>query len=230
MGWWLVDSEENIEVGDVVFDELRHFLVCVSKCYEEDLGRKPTIEELQYLLSLGLSVNANSDILSNFDELRVQKILIKTEKRKKRVKPKIGDIFYFKIDADQYGFGRLVFNLDLGTIAEIFNYTSKQPIFDYSKGGEWLMSPILINDMILLDAAMEGDWGVIGSNAEYKADARFDDVYFSWRDYKGEYILEGVRAPKGRVVSQDVAKKYPAYVTKDDAAVRKLVIEALRNR
>jgi hypothetical protein len=229
MGWWKIDDESSIEVGDFILDEVRHFLESISRQYEKDLHRKPTLDELQYLLTLGFSANINSDILSDFDELRVQKVTIKTEKRKKRVKPEIGDIFSFKINHELYGFGRLVFNLRAGTVAEIFDCTARSPVFDRSKEGKWLIDPILINDFILLDKQSEGEWGIISKNPGYSPGEKFGDVFFSWKDYKDNYKLEGVKK-QGVITDEATAKKYPRYVAINDEEVKKLVLNALRKQ
>jgi|GEM_PF-304738 len=229
MGWWKINNDSDAEVGDFVLDEVRRFLQSISIAYEKDLHRKPTLDELQHLLTLGFSVNANSEVINHFEELRVEKVMIKTGKRKKRIKPEVGDIFSFKIDQELYGFGRLVFKLRSGTIAEIFDCVSKHPIFDCSKDNEWLIAPILINDFILLDDQTGGDWEVISKDPEYKPDEKFNDIFFSWKDYKNEYKLEGVQK-QGVIVNEEVAKKYPRYVTTNDKEVKRRVLDALKRK
>ncbi|MBX8827214.1 Imm26 family immunity protein [Ochrobactrum sp. SFR4] len=226
MGWWTVTDAPEMEIGDTVLDDARRFLRSVSRSYEEDLKRKPSVAELEYLLTLAFSVNADSDVLSNFDELRVQEIKIKTGKRQKRVKPAIGDIFSFKVADELYAFGRLVSELRAGTIAEIFNYTSTQPILDPSFTVEWLIKPVLLNSFILLDQKSEGQWDIISKDPDYKPDKRFKDVFFSWKDYKNEHKLEGV-FEQGVTTDEETAQKYPRYVTANDAKIREMVVAAI---
>lgn len=227
MGWWMVKNENSIEIGDGVLDKGRHFLKSIADAYTSELGRNPTLEELEYILTLSFATNANSDVLENFDELRVQKVLIKTAKRLRRVKPQIGDVFAFKLNDQQYGFGRLVHKLALGTIVEIFNYISTHPTFDHSKEQDWLISPVLINAFGLLDQKTEGDWQIVDSNKNYKPDHRFENIYFGWKDSDSQLILEGVFDKKIKK-NEDELKKYPRYVTVSDKELRQLVTDALK--
>lgn len=226
MGWWTANDAPEVEIGDTVLDDARCFLRTVSRSYEEDLKRKPSVAELEYLLTLAFSANADSDVLRDFDKLRVQKVTIKTGKRPKRVKPAVGDIFSFKVADDLYGFGRLVSELRAGTIAEIFNYTAAQPIFDPSRATEWLIRPILLNSFILLDQRSEGEWEIISRDPEYRPGDRFKDVFFSWKDYKNEHRLEGV-FEQSVATDEATAQKHPRYVTANDAKIRELVVAAI---
>ena len=226
MGWWTATDAPGVEIGDAVLDEARRFLRSVSGSYEEDLKRKPSVAELEYLLTLAFSVNADSDVLSDFDELRVQKVSIKTGKRPKRVKPAVGDIFSFKVADELYAFGRLVSELRAGTIAEIFKYTSTQPIFDPSRATEWLIKPVLLNSFILLDQKSEGEWDIISKDPDFKPGDRFKDIFFSWKDYKNEHKLEGV-FERGVTADEATAQKYPRYVTANDARIREMVVAAI---
>lgn len=226
MGWWKATDAPEVQIGDSVLDETRRFLRAVSRSYETDLKRKPTLCELEYLMTLAFSVNANSDVLEDFDELRVQKVSIKTGKRPKRVKPAIGDIFSFKLDNERYGFGRLVSELRAGTIAEIFNYTSTQPIFDPTYLNQWLIPPVLLNSFILLDERSEGQWEIISKNSDYTPGQQFENIFFSWKDYKNEYKLEGV-FKSSALTDEATAKKYPRYVVSNDAKIREMVMAAI---
>jgi Immunity protein 26 len=178
MGWWNAPDQPELVVGDAVLDSVRHFLKDFSREYQEDLSRKPTLQELEYALSLAFKVNVDDDILANFEELEVKQVLIKTAKRPKRQKPKPGDIFAFKLGDGRFGFGRLVSTVSVGMIAEIFDYFASQPVFDYSKLGKWLIPPRPIDSFTLLERGKEGDWRIIGHTPDYVPGPEFASLRY----------------------------------------------------
>ena len=75
MGWWNAPEQPELVVGDAVLDSVRHFLKDFSREYQEDLSRKPTLQELEYVLNLAFKVNVDDDILANFEELEVKQVM-----------------------------------------------------------------------------------------------------------------------------------------------------------
>lgn len=182
MGWWEAPDNQNIVLGDDVLDMVRHFLQDFSQTYQNDLQRKPSLEELQYVLNLGFHVNVDDDILIDFEEREIKQVILKEAKRPKRQKPKPGDIFCFRYDELQFGFGRVVSQVFIGLVVEIFDYLSNQPIFDYSKLGKWIIEPIIINGFLLFEQRAEGDWRIIGNTPDYKPSKELESCRFIYGD------------------------------------------------
>jgi hypothetical protein len=57
MGWWSVPGDIEIVVGDIPLDLVGKLLEELQVLYVESLGRKPKLEEIQYLIELSLKAN-----------------------------------------------------------------------------------------------------------------------------------------------------------------------------
>ncbi|NHZ36916.1 immunity 26/phosphotriesterase HocA family protein [Massilia rubra] len=217
MGWWNAPGNPEVAAGDAVVDTVRHFLHDVSRAYQDGLLRKPTLQELEYALSLAMKVDVDNDIVSGLEELEVRQVSIRSAKRGKRQKAKPGDIFAFKLDDGRWGFGRIVIKMTAGALAEFFDYTASQPIFDYSKIDTWLIPPLTISAHMLFEAKVEGDWRVIGHTPEFTPDERYKDLRFVYGapDWTAVDIYDNEEP-----VSAEVAKRYPSYSLRGDANVK----------
>jgi hypothetical protein len=221
MGWWNAPENSELTVGDSVLDAVRHFLKEFSKEYQEDLSRKPTMQELEYALNLAFRVNLDDAILADFDELEVKQVTIKTAKRPKRQKVTPGDIFSFKLDDGRYCFGRVVSDVSIGVVAEIFDYFAEQPIFDYSMLGKWLIPPTTLDSFTLLENGKQGEWRIIGHTQDYVPGEEFKSIRFVYgnpNDMKAVDIYNN-KTP----ISSQEAKKFPSYSPLNDTHVKQLI-------
>lgn len=227
MGWWNAPDQQGIVVGDAVLDSIRHFLKDFSLEYQNDLSRKPTYQELEYALNLALGVNADDEIFSGFEELEIKNVSLKTTKRTKRQKAKPGDIFAFKLDNERFGFGRIVSMVSIGSIAEIFDYFSTQPIFDYSRLGKWLIPPIPIDNFLLIEKKLEGDWRIIGHTADFVPGPEFDSLRYVYGTMPN--MMKAVDI-YGQIQEIDAisAEKLPKYSPSRDFQVKKLIENHLK--
>lgn len=224
MGWWEAPENKDIVIGDTILDMIRHFLKDFSKEYQEDMSRKPTVEELQYALNLGFSVNADDEILSDFETKEIKQVIIKTAQRVKRQKPKPGDIFCFKLDDERFGFGRVVSKVSIGLVVEIFDYISNQSFLNYSKTQSIMFNPIIIDGFSLFERRTEGDWRIIGNTPDYEPKKDYEKlrfVYGQGRDMTAADIYNNKMT-----ISAEEAKKYPYYSPNGDYDVMKLIKEA----
>lgn len=103
MGWFDTD-DENIEYSDETLDLAYNFLTDFSNAYQNNLNRKPTVEELEYLLKLSFRVNADEHFLADFDEKKIEDIKFKIGKRKKRLKYEVGDMCAIPLKCGGYAF------------------------------------------------------------------------------------------------------------------------------
>jgi hypothetical protein len=226
MGWWDVSKEPEVVTGDDVLDLVRHFLKDFSRAYQEDLSRKPSLAELEYALNLAFRVNVDDEIVSGVEELEVKQVLLKTAKRPKRVRARVGDVFAFRVtDKNLFGFGRLVASVSVGMVAEVFDYFSQQPILDYSRRDNWLFSPIIIDQYTLFENKREGDWRII-DHLEGVDAGKLQNVRFVYGEPPNG--LKGVRIDDSEsAITQADARGLRNYSAMRDAAVQRLVSEAL---
>ncbi|HRX17262.1 MAG TPA: Imm26 family immunity protein [Spirochaetota bacterium] len=230
MGWWEAPEDKKIVVGDDVLDMVRHFLKDFSNSYQNSLSRKPSVDELQYMLNLGFSVNADDEILSDFEEKEIKQVNIKVAKRAKRQKAKQGDIFCFKIDDKRFGFGRIVSEVMLGWVAEIFDYFSDKPVFDYNKLGKWLIDPIILDCYTLFELKLEGDWKIIGSNPGFNPGEEFKNVRFVTGDGLGGNLWSVDIFDNKTRITKEESKGLRRFSACGNYDVLQLVSEALKNR
>lgn len=224
MGWWNAPDANGIEVSDVALDLVRRFLKDFSQEYQEDLSRKPTLNELEYALNLACRVNVDDTIIANFNELEVKQLQIKSTKRSKRQKVQPGDFFSFKLDDGRFAFGRIVTNVSIGSIAEIFEYFSNQPIFDFSMLGKWLIPPLPIDSFSLLEREKEGEWRIIGHTPNYQPGAEFDSIRFVYGAMP--HLLKAVDIyDQEQSISEIAAKDFQEYSPHGDFSIKQLILK-----
>lgn len=222
MGWWTAPEDNNITVGDTVLDLTRRFIKELSQEYQDDLGRKPTAAELEYILDLAFRVNIDDEILQEFAEQEVKQVTLKLGKTGRRQKSKPGDIFAFKLDDGRFGFGRVVNLVSIGAVVEIFDYFAHQPIFDYSKLGKWLIQPVTINNYGLLDAKKDGDWRIIGHTRNYAPGTEFRDVRFVYGT--PPHALTAVDIyDREESIDAESAKKFATYDSNSDRNIKDII-------
>jgi RHS repeat-associated protein len=139
-----------------------------------------------------------------------------------------GDIFAFRMDDGQYGFGRIVSRISEGHIAEIFNHFSSEPKFDTSKTYERFLPPIILNSYGMFQVKQDGDFGIVGSTPNYAPDAeisKFKFVFGSIGNFKSIDIFgtevpigdaEGLRLPLRSPFNDWFLKKYIEHALKGE--------------
>lgn len=136
------DTFYNDELLDLAF----HFLMDFSNIYQKEVGRKPTVEELEYSLTTSFVANANDTFLSDFKERKIESVKFKIGKRKKRMKYEVGDICAIPLQCGGYVFSRILLLDKPGWyLSEIFAYYSKDKAYhlNIEKAGN-LFYPIFI--------------------------------------------------------------------------------------
>lgn len=125
MGWWNAPNQTELIIGDIPLDRIGNLLEELQEIYLESLGRRPTIDELQYMIELSLKINGPG----LFHELQISSanhgdFLVRKDKA---VKYSAGDVVAFKIDEKLYGFARLIKKIELGYVSEIYSETAASP-------------------------------------------------------------------------------------------------------
>lgn len=145
MGWFDTDSE-NVLYSDETLDLAYNFLNEFSAIYQNDLKRKPTVEELEYLLRLSFRVNADDRFFENFEERKIEDIKFKVGKRKKRLKYEVGDMCAIPLKCGGYAFARILIQTPPSWyLSEVFAYYSKDKVYHPNiDKSDYLIYPMFI--------------------------------------------------------------------------------------
>jgi hypothetical protein len=168
MGWWSPKGNDNIIVGDEVFDKTYHYLEELAALYRESHGRSMTVDELATILSGALQNHGGPETFEGVDELEVSSVTIKTKKRAKRPRLQVGDVFVIPLEPGRWGFGRIV-NLERSWhLVEVFAYVSSEPRYTSAAvAAGRLLPPIPIDtDEAFVEGA--GRWRVVHSQPGFK--------------------------------------------------------------
>lgn len=94
---------------------------------------------------------------------------------------KAGDIFCFKLNNQNYCFGRIVIKFIVGHIAEIFDIISNSPDLSEAKirNAHRMIDPVILDSYLLFDRKFEGDWRIIGHQQNYSPN-NMQNVYFTY--------------------------------------------------
>ncbi len=108
MGWINIsESDKEIIIGDETIDIVSEMLFDFSKEYQDDLDRKPTLDELANTIKIVL--NAMGDkYLDGCDEIEISDVKISTKKRRKKQVYQDGDFFAIPLPNGRYAFGRVL--------------------------------------------------------------------------------------------------------------------------
>jgi Immunity protein 26 len=107
MGWFKPDESKELVVGDGGIDAVLEMLAAASREYEQDLGRKPTLDELLKTVEMVLMGNADR-FLGGMEESEIVEVRAKTKKRAKKQKYVDGDFFSLPLPDARLGFGRVL--------------------------------------------------------------------------------------------------------------------------
>lgn len=230
MGWWSAPDARGIEVADEVLDEARGFLAGFSRHYQRDLGRKPTLAELEDAIDLAFRTNADDGILADFAQMEIRQVAIKAGKRPRRIKVEPGDVFAFRLDELSFGFGRVVSLVSIGAVVEIFDCIAAQPIFDYSRIDHWLIAPTTIGTHALFEARSQGDWRVVGETAGFVPGAKYRDIRFIYDDEDDGFFTAVDVFDHEQSMGVAQGRAHGFYAVRGDQEVKDLVADALNRR
>lgn len=145
MGWFDTDIE-NVFYSDETLDLAYNFLREFSNIYQNDLKRKPSVEELEYLLRVSFRANLDEDFLAGFEEKKLEDLKFKIGKRKKKFKYEVGDMCAIPLPRGGYAFARiLILQPPSWYLSEVFAYYSKDKVYhpEIDKSG-YLLYPMFI--------------------------------------------------------------------------------------
>ncbi len=226
MGWWSPPENNEIVVGDEIFDTTYQYLDDIKALYQKALSRNLQVDEFQYFLKLALRVYGEEKIFQDFEEKEIINIAIKTKKRPKKQRVKQGDIFAIPLDETYYGFGRIVNIYNGWNMIEVYKFVSKRPV--YSKNitdSGVLIFPLLIGGLWYFQ---EWTWIVVSSDSGYHCDKLKDLRYVS--GCSGSYVKFHVNdvGPE-EAISDEEAQNYPEHIIYSDELLHKIIIEKYKD-
>ena len=107
MGWWKERVGGNeVELGDEPCDRIHHALAEVARCYQDDLDRKPTLEEFRILLVKSLAGDLGQ-FLVDMDKHEVRDVVFRRKKVPRRQVFAMGNYFAIPVDG-KFWYGRII--------------------------------------------------------------------------------------------------------------------------
>lgn len=217
MGWWNASNQTELIIGDIPLDRIGNLLEELQEIYLESLGRRPTIDELQYMIELSLKINGPG----LFHELQIssanhEDFLVRKDKA---VKYSAGDVVAFKIDEKLYGFARLIKKIELGYVSEIYSETAASPSEGLSVINKIKKFPAILDTFSLLEMG-EGEWCVVG-NAKGENDEKVERLRFVFGT--APYDLKSIDVNENeQKISEDDSTGLPPYEQMGDEDVKEL--------
>jgi len=163
LGWW---KEGNAVLGDEPFESALEFLEKVSRAYEDDFARKPTLDEILRQISDALRV-AGYQYVADLETIDVVSIAAKTRRRSRRQAATLGDYFLIPLTPSGFGYARLVWQDTLGDFVDIFDcVTSSERTL-----GPASEAPVLFSVYVESRAWEDREWINIGGHSNYNPKA-----------------------------------------------------------
>ena len=137
---------------------------------------------------------------------------------------KTGNIFCFKYSESFYCFGRIMSKTIVGHVAEIFTYTSTEPVITENQilHSSRLIDVVILDSYSLFDCKSEGDWRIIGIQDNYQlVDA--ENIYFTYGAGKKRKMID-IYGNKSEIEEVE-AQKYPILSPQGDYYIKKLISE-----
>lgn len=225
MGWFDTETD-GIMYSDETLDLVFNFLKEFSLAYQNDLKRKPSVEELQYILSLSFRVNADSDFISDFDEKRIEDVKFKIGRRKKKIKYEVGDMCAIPLPSGGYAFARImILTPPSWYLGEVFAYFSEDKVYrpEIEESGQ-LFTPMFItpNDYNTWNSI------VIDKNPDYKSPLHDKLLYYY--GIPGNYKLVKIGENKGVHISDEEVVQYQKKVFYHPLDTIKIIEEELKKK
>ncbi|ECZ0083351.1 hypothetical protein F7767_11430 [Salmonella enterica subsp. enterica serovar Infantis] len=225
---WFNTEIEGVIYSDKTLDLAYDFLKKFSETYQSNLKRKPTIQELEFLLKQVFSWNADNEILDNFEKKEIIDIKIKINKKKKTQVCEVGDIFTIPLFSGGYGFGRIIYMDERNWgVGEIFSFFSEYK--KYTPEIE-LSGHLMYPRIILKNHFSNWVYTIIHKDKNYICPYLDELRYVSgspgnyWVDKIGDY------GGKGPAVTDEEANRMHKYILLHQDTERKMIEDTLRER
>jgi hypothetical protein len=128
MGWWSVEIEgKEYLQGDGPYDWVGQALDNIAQEYEQDWGRKPTLNELLHTFQVVLGADLERYV-SDGETFQLVNLSAKTKRRPKSQRYAVGDFFVIPLENDLFAFGRILSDIlkeKMGMLVGIYAFVSR---------------------------------------------------------------------------------------------------------
>lgn len=225
MGWWEVEvSDKKLIVGDEPLDFAYDMLEKIVHIYQEDVERKPTLEEVLMTVEMALRHHLDN-YLSGCENKDLVRIQAKTRKQPKRQSYNAGDIFAVPLEEFGYGFGKILQVETPEILVGFFGVYSDQLLTPQQLKEYPYICKIFCGDLGLINWA----WKIIGSAPLSVEETQVPDFY--WIDALNPDNIEIVKAGQwdNRVkASREDIKGLEEYASSGYKAAEYQLIKALK--
>ena len=129
MGWSNIDySGKELVIGDMPLDIIGDAFLKIVQEYQDELNRKPTLNELIETIRIVLAAGVES-YLSDGDEIEIVSLDTRTKKRRKSQLFRVGDFFTIPLEGERFGFGRILSDDrydEMGMLIGVYDKVSKK--------------------------------------------------------------------------------------------------------
>ena len=159
--WTEQDGTEAV-IGDEPLDIAAEMLSAVIKAYEDDMGRKPTVTELDKVLASSIR-SASDKLLDEADDREVTAVSIRLKKRPRRQRFAVGDYVAIPLPSGGHGYAR-VKDIHRGWELVFLDFLDAQS--DRPMPVEQLRDrPVLMDDRTDWSSIHDWSWQVLGGDA-----------------------------------------------------------------
>ncbi len=176
MGWWETEyMNTQLIIGDEPLDITNDMINKIVACYQNDLQRKPLLEEILAVTQFALKFHLE-DYVSNGGDKELVEIRAKTKKKPKYQSYQEGDIFVVALEELRYGFGKVLKTLSPKILVGFFDiYTDEILRPQKLKDCPYILK-LFCSDLGIKNWA----WKIIGHTPVGIKEAQIPDFY--WMD------------------------------------------------
>jgi hypothetical protein len=223
MGWLKEEFQGcDVEISDegvgVIEEAVHHFV----RHYEEDTGRRPTLDE--FLASLQhVLVGGAQDFFGDLQEKRVTGIRATTAKAKRRQSFVDGDYFVIPLARNNFAYGRVLFHRGAGGyVVEIYELRTELPV-TFHQLLEKKPEIAFARHVWARESLGNGRWRVIG-HVDIPSDYRFPRFYMGYPS-ECPRVSEGPHGER-RATLEEVRKLEPCMYFGPEEIEERLRLEA----
>lgn len=203
MGWWEEKlKKETLTLGDEPLDRVVHALEEICRLYEEEVGRKPTLEEFRQTLLRPLAVDP-SRYFSDLETQTIGDVVFRLRKIPKRQAFAVGDYFAIPLDGDYY-YGRILQHWACDHLVEVYGLKTKS-LLTLPQLLARNRKVVMNKNIASRDAFTRGRWKILG-HEDIPKDFEFPCFYGGGPLAYSNYILW--QGDKEYRVPMEQARKY----------------------
>jgi hypothetical protein len=203
MGWWKeAGTRPEVELGDEPLDLVHEAVAAVSRAYQEDLGRKPTLEEFRRALVQALGGDPGR-FFADMEEHVVGEVAFRLKKISKRQPFAVGNYFAIPLDG-KFWYGRIVHRGAGDHLVEIYRVETVR-LLTMTELLDRKREVVLNKHIFSIPAFTRGRWRILG-HQDMSPDFKFPAFYGGLLAYGDYTVWRGdaeSREPKARAMKYE---------------------------